>query len=285
MFVHIVEKARSFVQGWSEKKLACAGREVLLKAVIQALPTYSMSCFKLTKGLCKKIMAIMSKYWWSGSLDKSGLHWLSWNKMSVPKSRGGGGGLGFEDLGKFNDAMLAKQAWRLLERPDSLCARVLLGRYGKGGDILSAPCPNGASATWKTIIKGREILKKGLIRRVGDGRKTEIWHDPWIEGSLDMRPMGRAADDPVIFVLNLLLEDSNQWDKEKVQRISFLLDATAILSMPRPRSRIFGRGLGRSREFFLSGRHTEKLCCEMGCQSLLGAHQRRMRKHGKLYGN
>jgi hypothetical protein len=60
-FEHIVESARAYVQGWSEKKLACAGREVLLKAVIQALPTYSMSCFKLTKGLCKKILAVMSK--------------------------------------------------------------------------------------------------------------------------------------------------------------------------------------------------------------------------------
>jgi hypothetical protein len=145
-FIHILEKARSYMQGWSEKKLACAGREVLLKAMIQVLPTYSMSCFKLTKGLCKKIMAVMSKYWWSGSLDKSGMHWQSWDKLAVPKSRGG---LGFRDLEKFNDAMLAKQAWRLLECPDSLCAKVLLGRYSKGGDILSASCPQGASATWE----------------------------------------------------------------------------------------------------------------------------------------
>jgi hypothetical protein len=34
-------------------------------------------------------------------------------------------GLGFKNLQTYNDAMLAKQAWRLFDRPNSLCARVL----------------------------------------------------------------------------------------------------------------------------------------------------------------
>jgi hypothetical protein len=193
-FDHIVERSRSRVQGYSEKKMSCAAKEVHLKSVIQALLTYSMSCFKLTKGLCKKVMAVMSKYWWAGSLDKRGMHWQSWEKMSIPKSKGG---LGFRDLGIFNDAMLAKHAWRLLERPGSLCARVLLARYSKGGDVLSASCPKGASPTWKAICKGREVLRKGLIRRIGDGRTTEIWYDQWIDGITSMKPLGRADDDPV----------------------------------------------------------------------------------------
>lgn len=170
-FEHTVERARSRVQGWSEKKLSCVGKEVLLKTVIQALPTYSMSCFKLTRGLCKKVTTKPSKYWWTGSLDRRGMHWQFWEKMAVPKDRGG---LGFRDLELFNDAMLAKQVWRLLERPDSLCGRVLLGRYNQGGDVLTASCLKGASTTWKALMKGREVLKLGLIRRIGDGRTTEI---------------------------------------------------------------------------------------------------------------
>ena len=53
----------------------------------------------------------------------------------MPKSRGG---MGFRDLELFNDSMLAKRAWRLLENPDSLCARVLKGRYYPDGNILIA---------------------------------------------------------------------------------------------------------------------------------------------------
>lgn len=75
--------------------------------------------------------------------------------------------------------MLAKQAWRLLERPESLCARVLKGRYYPAGYILTAACPRSASPTWRAVLVGREVLKEGLIRRVGDGKTTEIWHDRW----------------------------------------------------------------------------------------------------------
>jgi len=124
--MHMVEHARSRVQGWCEKKMSCAAKEVLLKAVIRTLPTFSMSCFKLTNGLCKKITRIMSIFWWAGSLDKKGMHWQAWEKMAISQYKGG---MGFPDLMTFNDAMLAKQAWLLLDRPESLCARVLRGRY------------------------------------------------------------------------------------------------------------------------------------------------------------
>lgn len=53
-FDHIGERSCSKMQGWSERLLACAGRETLLKSVIQAIPTYSMGCFLLIKKLCKR---------------------------------------------------------------------------------------------------------------------------------------------------------------------------------------------------------------------------------------
>ena len=61
-FDHICERSRSRVQGHCEKLLSCAAKEVLLKSVIQALPAYSMSVFKLARGLCKRVMTIMSKF-------------------------------------------------------------------------------------------------------------------------------------------------------------------------------------------------------------------------------
>ena len=91
--------------------------------------------------------------------------------MCIAKSKGG---LGFRDFETFNDAMLAKQAWRILDNPNSLCARVLKGRYFPNEGFLTAGCPKSASKTWKAIIVGREMLKKGLIQRVGDGSTTEV---------------------------------------------------------------------------------------------------------------
>ena len=206
------------MQGWCERKMSCAAREVLLKSVVQALPAYSMSCFKLTKGLCKKVTTNMSKFWWAGSLDRKGMHWQSWDKMCIAKSQGG---LGFRDLEIFNDALLAKQAWRLLDNPNSLCARVLKARYFPNEGFLTAGCPASASKTWKAIIQGRDMLKTGLIRRVGNGETNEVWHDQWIEGTGSMKPMGSLKLNSVQLVSDLLDPGTNQWDTDLVHSLFF----------------------------------------------------------------
>jgi hypothetical protein len=66
-------------------------------------------------------------------------------KMCMPKSSGG---MGFRDIQSFNLAMLAKQVWRLLREPDSLCARVLRARYYPDGKLLNAKMKSGSGAKY-----------------------------------------------------------------------------------------------------------------------------------------
>jgi hypothetical protein len=49
---------------WKEKDLSAAGKEILIKSVVQALPNYIMSVFKLTDGLCEDLMKAIRAYWW-----------------------------------------------------------------------------------------------------------------------------------------------------------------------------------------------------------------------------
>lgn len=58
-FDYIKEKVWQKLQGWEEKLLSSAGREILIKAVVQAIPTYTMSCFKLPVGLCNELESLI----------------------------------------------------------------------------------------------------------------------------------------------------------------------------------------------------------------------------------
>ena len=58
-FTHIKERIWAKMQEWKEKLLSQAGKEVMIKAVVQSIPTYSMSVFKLLVGLCKDIEAMI----------------------------------------------------------------------------------------------------------------------------------------------------------------------------------------------------------------------------------
>jgi hypothetical protein len=62
VFSYLKERIWQRIQGWKEKLLTCAGKEVLIKAVAQAIPTFAMGCFDITKELCDQISAMIGKY-------------------------------------------------------------------------------------------------------------------------------------------------------------------------------------------------------------------------------
>jgi hypothetical protein len=151
VFSYLKERIWKRIQGWKENMLSKAGKEVLIKAVAQAIPTFAMGCFDLTKELCDQISTMIGKYWWSQQENENKIHWVSWENLTLPKSQGG---LGFRDVHAFNLAMLAKQGWRLIQNPGSLCARILGAEYFPHGDLLHAKGNGAMSYTWRSILRG-----------------------------------------------------------------------------------------------------------------------------------
>ena len=151
--------------------MSLGGKEILIKSIAQAVLVYAMMVFKNPKNICKGITNAISQYWWGDDNDHKRIHLQEWWKLCMPKGKGG---MGFRDLQYFNMTILAKQVWRLLCNPESLCARVLRARYYPDGKLLNARMKRGSSYTWQSVLGGHNCLKLGYIWRVGDSTQIKI---------------------------------------------------------------------------------------------------------------
>lgn len=78
--------------------------------------------------------------------------------------------MGFLYIHYFNLAILPKQAWRLIEKPDSLCTSVLRAKYFPNGDLLITSFKKGSLFTWQSIMAGSILLNMVTYGVLGTGR-------------------------------------------------------------------------------------------------------------------
>jgi len=137
--------------------------------------------------------------------------------------------MGFRDMKLFNQAMLGRQSWRILTVPNSLCAKVLKGRYFPHGDFWNAKQPRNSSYTWRSLMFGRELLKKGVIWRVGNGKKIQLIKDRWIQGLGVLKPViNLQADTTVSYLID---EAKGTWNENLVKECFNPSDAEQILQL------------------------------------------------------
>ena len=198
------------MQGWEDKLLSQARREVLIKDVIQVIPTYTIDCFKLPLGLCNDIEALIKRFWWGKKGGRRRIHWLKWVELTKSKMVGG---MGFRDLALFNDSLLAKQAWRLLQNKHSLFYKVFKTRFFPNCTIMEARTSRSASYAWTSILHVRDVLLRGCRWCIGDGKFVSIWQDFWLprkDNPLVLSPMIKSLVDAKVDVLIDAL--ARQWD-------------------------------------------------------------------------
>lgn len=149
-----------------------AGREVLIKSVLQAILSYVMSIFLIPESLGDDIQKLMNSFWWgSGGNSSKGIHWLSWDSLSMHKSDGG---KGFRNLYAFNLAMLDKQGWRIMSNPDALVSQILKAKYSPQGEFLNSKLGGNPSYTWRSIWKSRKLLMEGSRWLIGSGENVKV---------------------------------------------------------------------------------------------------------------
>jgi hypothetical protein len=112
----------------------------------------------------------------------------------------------------FNTAMLARQVRRIFTHLDTLCAQVLKANYFPVGTILDAKPKKGISYSWRSILRGVDLINEGMIWRIGDDNSINIRSDPWLPRDESRRPITPRNGSILTKVEDLINPIRNTWD-------------------------------------------------------------------------
>ncbi|XP_019159671.1 PREDICTED: uncharacterized protein LOC109156272 [Ipomoea nil] len=145
------------------------------------------------RGLSEEIERIMNSFWWGCERRKrGGIRWSQWKDLCVPKQFGG---MGFRRVREMNLAMLDKQGWNFLNKPEALVTKIFKARY----------FPNCS------FLEGDPWLPSDT--------------KPYVE-SLPIEYLGNPT------VNSLICVNSREWDREVLDDIFCERDVNLIQSIP-----------------------------------------------------
>ncbi|CAJ2640848.1 unnamed protein product [Trifolium pratense] len=230
VFAYIKDRVWKRINSWRGRALSRAGKEVMIKSVLQAIPSYVMSVYLLPDSTIKDIERMMNSFWWGGGAHNKGIRWLAWDRMTYPKTQGG---MGFRDLHSFNLAMIAKQGWKIMTQAHSLLAKLYKARYFPKTSFFAAKLGHNPSYAWRGIWEARRILMNGCRWSVGNGATIKVMQEPWLRdaaGAWLPSPHDQSVHN--FNVKDLMSPNRKMWDKEKIESIFPLHITNRILAIP-----------------------------------------------------
>lgn len=164
---------------WKVEKLSMAGRVTLCKAVLSALPIYTMQSTTLPKSICNEIEIICRKFIQGSTFGNRRIHLINWNQVCQPLDNGG---LGIKHMKSMNEALLMKLAWGLITEKEALWVQVLRRKYRvKDGTLLRvkigprpSPIQRGICRIWPHVLRGTRWI-------ISNSHQAKFWKDLLLE--------------------------------------------------------------------------------------------------------
>ncbi|CAL1413360.1 unnamed protein product [Linum trigynum] len=229
-FRFVEEGLAARIRSWKSKAMSLAANETVIKSIGSASSIYTMSAFRLPSFTCRRLNGQLSRFWWADQDKDDGIHLLSWQEVCLSKFAGG---LGFRDFERFNIALLAKQAWRVLMNPDSTLASLYRARYHPHTSFLEATPGPRPSWAWQGMLAGRDLLIRGLRWRIGDGTTVQVLADKWLPSNPPSIPLLQPHINfcPVL-VSELICPFSRSWNVDLLTSLFLPESVSLILSIP-----------------------------------------------------
>jgi len=174
-----MNKLKHRLESWAFRTLNIAGRIILLKSILQAIPIYPLSVMAIPKGICSKIKEIFQKFLWGGPKQEKKWALVSWKEISKHKEEGG---LGIRDPEILNQVLGAKLWWRWMRGGNDIWKQIWTQKYSmpkKTKDILRVTETPKGSSIWNLASQNREIINKYAFREIRNGSIGQFWEEAW----------------------------------------------------------------------------------------------------------
>lgn len=153
---------------------------------------------------------------WSSDLEKRKLHLVEWQKVILPKDKGG---LGIHTARVSNESLLAKLVWKILRKENTVWQALIQGKYLKSGNLMTCKAKQSDSPTWKGILHCVELIKPFIRWKVRDGKSIHFWHDNWLESGVISDRGVQVCGEEKDYTLADMWNSDGEWSFEHIQTV------------------------------------------------------------------
>ena len=181
----IIERIQNRLSSWKPSCLSRAGKLTLIRAVLNSLPVYYLSIFRMPKKVAAEINRIQTRFLWSSKKEGKFAALVKWDIVQRPKNQGG---LGVGDLLVKNAALLFKWWWRYACEEGTFWRRVIQSLYEEDQGILVGndnPKLNGPWRAIKKLASEKSPVTTAFFTarkiQIGENSKILFWKDVWLK--------------------------------------------------------------------------------------------------------
>lgn len=113
----VLNSCKNKSEQWKNKWLTQAGRLLMIKSVLSAVPIYSMQCFQMPSSVRAKLDGFLKDFVWDEAKENRKIPLINWETMCMWKEDGGAG---LRKMSMQNRALGAKLSWKMFKSPNKL---------------------------------------------------------------------------------------------------------------------------------------------------------------------